>query len=187
MSHKLINLLPEDRIKAWRRDYFIRLGTVGIFLLILLTVIHGTLLFPSYLSLSGKREAKANELAHLQQNLAGSKQSELQARLVSLKGDATYLSKLGTTPSASASVRAILAIPHGGIKLTGFTFNAPSATDSSGQMTVTGVATTREALRAYNLALSGLPFVTAVDLPISAYAQESDIAFTMKLSGTPTP
>lgn len=187
MSHKLINLLPEDRIRAFRRDYFLHLAVAGILLLTLITVIHGILLFPSYLSLAQKRDAKAMELAKLNAGLEGSKQEEVSARLAALKGDATYLARLDKTPSASAAVRAVLAAPRAGIKITSISIT-PSVTGAAdGKMAVSGIAATREALRAYDLALAGLPFVSNADLPINAYAEESNIGFSITLTGTLTP
>ncbi len=54
-------------------------------------------------------------------------------------------------------------------------------------MTVSGMAATRDALRQYATALGGLPYVSKADLPISAYAKDSDITFTITLTGTLTP
>ncbi len=187
MPHNLINLLPEDRIKAFRREYFIRLGAVALFLLTLITIIHGVLLFPSYLSLSQKRDIKAAELVKLNTDLEGSKQTQVNTRLDALKGDALYLARLGAVPSASAAVRAALQVPRTGIRLTSLTFTPPVASAANGKMTVSGIAATREALRAYDLVLSELPFVSNADLPINAYAGEADIGFTITLTGTLTP
>jgi len=187
MSHNLINLLSEDRIKALRRDYFLRLTTVAIFFLTLVVIIHGVLLFPSYLSLTQKHREKVTELAEINAKLEDSKQNEVQTRLAALKGDATYLARLTTIPSASSAVRAVLAVPHSGIRITGISFASPLKNAGSGKMMITGIAATREALRAYDLALSGLPFVSNADLPISAYAEESNIIFTVTMTGSLTP
>lgn len=183
MSHKLINLLPAERVQAFQRDYFLRLGTVGMMLLILLTIIHGVLLFPSYFALSQKRDAKVLELRLLDAGIAGSKEEEIRTRLDALKENATYLARLDQTSSVSAAMRAVLQTPRSGVLLTSFTFTPASSVGGDGKMSVSGVASTREALRSYNRALSALPFISRVDLPIGAYAEETDITFTVTLVG----
>lgn len=187
MYRKLTNLLPLDRVATFRRDYFLRLATVGVCLLIVLIVAHGVLLFPSYLTLSMRRDGAAAELAKVNGSLENSKEGEVSARLAALKGDAIYLARLGSVPSASAAVRALLRVSRPGIRITSLAFTPPTASAADGKMTVSGVASTREALRAYDLALSGLPFVSNVDLPINAYSNEADISFNMVLTGTLTP
>ncbi len=187
MSHKLINLLPEDRVNAFRRGYFIRLATVTVCLLAILTIIHGIFLFPSYLALLQKKDVETRSLAEVDARLAGSKEQEIHARLSSLKGDATYLSRLSTVPSTSGTVRNMLAVPHPGISIINITVAFPTAGATSGKVSLSGTATTREALHTFNDTLSALPFVTGVDLPISSYAQESNIAFSLTVSGTFTP
>jgi hypothetical protein len=184
----LINLLPKERIRAFRREYFVRLGALTLALLALIVIIHGVLLFPSYLALSGARAAKEGELSRATAELANSSGADVNARLASLKSNADYLSGLSDVPTGSAAVRAMLSAPRTGIRITALSFTPPSGKgEKDGKMTVSGVAATREALRAYNLALSSLPFVTSADLPINAYAEEADINFEVTLTGTMTP
>ena len=81
----------------------------------------------------------------------------------------------------------MLFVPHAGITLTNISITPPAVAGGAGKLIISGEAATREALRAYDLALSSLPFVSNVDLPISAYAQTSNILFSMTLTGTLTP
>lgn len=183
----MINLLPPSRTRAFRRSYFIRLATVGFVLLTMLVVIHGILLLPSYLYASAEVRAERSELASTQRAPADNATSA-QAQLTTLKNDATYLGRLGSAPSASGAVRAVLSVPHPGISIVSITYTPPGpASAASAKIVLAGTATTREELRTYDLALSGAPFITSVDLPISAYAQESNIAFSVTLTGTLTP
>jgi hypothetical protein len=54
-----------------------------------------------------------------------------------------------------------------------------------GTLSVSGIAVTRGALRAYQLALQSAPFAVAANLPVSAYAKDTDIAFTITVTLTP--
>ncbi len=186
MHTELTNLLPLERIRSAKREYFMRLATVALFALTAVVLGSGALLIPSYLYLNqeiGVRQARLNELDTL---LVASKGGETSARLTTLNENATYLARLQTTPSATAVLRAVLAAPRTGIVLSGFTFS-PSQKGADARATLTGVATTRETLRAYVEQLSALPFVSNADLPISAYAKESAIPFTITLTGPLMP
>ncbi|KND51181.1 MAG: hypothetical protein ABA06_02615 [Parcubacteria bacterium C7867-001] len=186
MSHQLTNLLPRDRRRAFRSEYFIRLVTVIIALLGALLVLHAVMLIPSYAFLSQQVDERDHQLQTLSSHLDSTEERETSARLAALATDTKYLARLGSTPTASAAIRAVLAVTPNGITLSGLTFAPPKA-GALGRMVLTGSASTREALRAYQAALAALPFVDNADLPIAAFAKDSDIPFTITLTGSLTP
>lgn len=186
MSIELTNLLPEFRKRSFRRQYFLRLGTAMLVALACLTLLHAVLLLPTYLYARGGVERGTAALAALNASADTASEAALTARKGALNATATSLSKLKDAPTASAALQAVLAVPRPGIALTGFTFTAP-ASSAPARMQLTGVAASRDTLRQYAAALGVLPFVTNADLPISAYAKETDIDFTITLSGTLRP
>lgn len=186
MYPELTNLLPRHLIKAFRRNYFLRVATLACMLLAGLVVVHGLLLLPSYIFAHGEVKRQSEQLATLNASLHTTEEVQVRARLTKLSANVAYLNQLGTTTAASAALRAVLSVPRTGITLSGFTF-APGAGKSSGTMGISGMAATRDTLRAYALALGQLPFVTNADLPISAYAQDNNIPFTISLTGTLRP
>lgn len=181
MTSECTNLLPEERVRAFRQLYFLRIAVVSLLLASGVIIVHGVLLLPTYLYLSGAVQERTLALASLSDTLAGSEEQEIQARVAALSEDAAYLARLAETPKASAAVSAVMALPRPGVTLTGFSF-APSASGGA-TMALTGQASTRETLRAYEDTLKAASFVKTVDLPISAYAKERDIGFTVMLSG----
>jgi hypothetical protein len=182
MLTELTNLVPRQSILAFRRNYFFRLATVGIVLLSILIVIHGILLIPSYFYAREEVSSESATLDHLTKSLATTEEQAAQTQLSNLQSEATYLSRLSNTATASAAIKAVLAVPHAGIVLNAFTFTAPTAS-APGSMQISGVASTRETLRSYDSALSALSFVTSANLPISDYASDSNIPFTITLAG----
>lgn len=181
MELELTNLLPEERIRSLRRIYFFRLGVVAVLLLSGVTLVHGVLLLPSYMYLRNQVEERTASLTSLTATLAGSEEKEISVRVAALAEDSAYLARLSSVPKASAAIREIAALPRSGIRLTGFSFAPKEGAES--EMSVTGVATTREALRTFEQSLADQPFITSADLPISAYAKERDISFTISLTG----
>lgn len=186
MSLELTDLLPRERARAFRKDYFLRLATVAVIALCALVVIHGILLLPSYVYVLGRVSSYESRIAALDATLAASEEQEVNARLSALRADTEYLSRLKDSVAGSDAIRGILGISRPGITLTGFSFTPP-VSGKEGKMTVSGTASTREALRSYNLALASASFISRADLPISAYAAERDIRFVITLSGSLSP
>lgn len=184
MSAELTNLLPQDRQAAARREYLIRVASVACGLLTLLALALGAMLVPTYLYLADRVALAESRLGELDAALASSGEGELSSRVASIKADVGRLDAIYASPSAAAAIRTVLLVPSEGVSLGGITFSASLA---EGRMTVTGTAATREALRQYALALSSLPFAKSADLPLSAYAKESDIPFTITLTGPLKP
>jgi hypothetical protein len=186
MRLELTNLLPIDRSRSLKQEYFVRLATVALSGIIVVIVGSGALLIPSYLYLHQEIDVHETSLEKLNTQLSSSQEKQANVRLSALMQNTNYLSRLATTSSATPALKAVIELPHAGIRLTGFTYT-PAGKSADGKMTLIGTATTRETLRAYVDSLGKLPFVTAADLPISAYAKESNIPFSITLVGTLRP
>jgi hypothetical protein len=187
LSSELTNLLPRASVRGLRREYFVRLTTIALGLATIALVVHGVLLIPAYLYTHAEVVREQQELSAMTASASTQEERDINARIAAVKADISYLSRLSTQPTASAAVRAILDVPHPNVKLTGFTFALPSTGTGSAQMTVSGTAANRDALRAYVASLGQQPYITKADLPISAYAKETNIEFTVTLTGTFQP
>lgn len=179
MPDELINLLPRERRRALVRDYRLRLGVVVAWLFTALACAAALLLLPTYLLLTGNISAKEIRLANVESTLSAVDEAGVSARLAALGSAATTLIALGDTPSASAAIAAALAVPRPGIVLSNFGY-VPAAA-----LTLSGRAATRDTLRAYQLALQSAPFARSAALPVSAYAQDTNIAFTITVTLAP--
>lgn len=186
MYRELTNLLPRDQARAILREYFTRLTTVGVIATALVVIAGGAMLVPSYLKYGGDLRVVNAEYERLAISLGASSEQEVSTRLSALSANIAHLTRLETTPKASAALRAVLAIPRDGIVLTGFSY-MPSPKPGENRMTLTGVAGTRAALQRYDLALESAAFVTTSDLPLDTFAEETDLEFIITLTGTLTP
>lgn len=182
MSANLTNFLPPERIRALRGDYRLRVATLSAILLAVLVVVHGILLIPAYLYLSDKADAERARLAELSSGSADGG-AGVAARTAALEQNSARLLAVASSTPASDLIAAILAVPRAGISLVGMSYDAGAAP----RLILTGTASTRDTLRAYDLALDALPYVANAELPLSAYAKESEIPFTITLTGTLRP
>lgn len=184
MHSELTNLLPRERWHALRRDYFLRLGTAAALLASGLVFITAVLLFPTYVFLAASAHTKEARLATIDSTLSSVSEKTLSIRLAALASAASTLTALASTPSVSSLIRAVLAIARPGITLSGFIY-APAAGKNPGTLAISGMATTRDALRSYQIALQSASFARSADLPVSAYAKDSMIPFTITVTLSP--
>ncbi len=184
---ELTNLLPSSQVKTFKREYFLRLATIAVLLLSGVVFAGLVLLIPSYIYERQTAQSKTAMLAQLSTNLATSAEQQANEKAKSITAKLAAIQKLGSSATASTALRAVLAVARPGVILTGFTFTPPGTSGNQGNMQLSGVATTRESLRTYVTALGALPFVSNADLPISAYAQASNINFAITLTGSLQP
>lgn len=184
MREELTNLLPPDRQRIVARDYRIRFGVVIIALLIILTLAAAALLVPTYILLMMSVKTKEARLAEVKSTVPSTDEAVLSARIAALADNIVALKALASVPSASATVRAVLAVPRPGIRISGFTY-AAAVEQTPGTIMISGTAAVRNALRDYQVALQSAPFITSADLPISAYAKDTDITFTITVTLAP--
>jgi hypothetical protein len=176
------NLLPMERRHRLVREYYFRLVVIVVGLGILLLGASAVLLLPTYIFLAGSAQEKNLELAHITATLASADEVSLSARLAALANDAAAIIALSRHPSVSAALRSALAVSRPGIILSGLTYTPdPKATT----LLLTGIASTRDALRAYQLALENMPGVTSASLPVSVYAKDTSIPFVITITLKP--
>lgn len=182
MLKPLTNLLPFARQHLLVREYYYRLGVVAVGIVIVLIGVAAILLMPTYVYLVGNAQEKTNRLDHIKAALSSADEIALSARLTALSNDATALIALSKRPSASAAARAALSVPRPGISLSSFTYT-PGV--KANILLISGIATTRDSLRGYQIALQGMPFAISATLPVSVYAKDADITFTITISLKP--
>ena len=184
MPNDLTNLLPNERRDALVRSYFLRLAVVAVVAASLLIVASMILLVPTYILLTDSMRTKEDHLAAIEAALVSTNQTALSSRLAALSDDAAALSRLTQNPSVSAIIRSALALSRPGVTLSNISYT-PSDGANAGMLAISGIARTREALRNYQLVLQGASFAKAAVLPVSAYAKDSNIAFTITVTLAP--
>lgn len=184
MNRELTNLLPPERQQSLFREHILRMCVVAVVLAIALTLVSAILLFPTYVFLSKSYAIKESRLVGIESAISSADGTAFSARLSALSGDVEILAKLGSAQSASEIIRTALAIPHPGVALSGLAYS-PAAGKNSGILAISGTAASRDSLRNYQMALQSAPFSASAVLPVSAYAKDSDIAFTITVTLAP--
>ncbi len=184
MSDEFTNLLPRERRHGLFRAYHIRLVVVAIWFGSALLVAAAALLLPTYLFLSEAQKTEDARLSNIAKALASSDEAALSKRLATLSRETTVLGALANTRAASAVVGEVLTLSRPGITLSQFSY-LPQSNGKPGTLSVSGTAATRDALRTYQLALQGAPFAQSAALPVSAYAKDANIDFSIVITLAP--
>lgn len=184
MRELLTDLLPPERRRQVMREQRLRLGVVALALLTLLVVSAGALLVPTYTFLRASAQEKRARLASMDQALTSAEEKDLSRRIDALTHDATTLRGLKDAPSASATVRTALLVPHPGIAISGVNYSVAGG-KAPASLALIGTASTRDALRQYQAALDAAPFSAKVDLPVSTFAQDANLAFKITVTLSP--
>ena len=147
----------------------------------ILAIAAAALLIPTYTYLLQAREASNARLADARKNLAAVEGTDFAKRLEALEGEARKIAALATTTPASALVRTLLTVPRPGVILSDIQYTPPGSA-KAGTLAVSGVASTRNDLRAYQLSVQAAPRVASADLPVSSYAKDQNLPFTITIT-----
>lgn len=180
MNRHRINLLPEGRLVSIERTLLVRFGVVVCGGVILLILVASALLIPTRLALTKVGTEKQAQLARLETSDTSSDQTTIANRLDQLLRNVTAVKALSRSASASTALRNVLSIPRTGVALTSFVYTPAQPST----LVITGIATTRENLHDYQAALQTAAFVRTSQLPVSSYAKNVDVPFTITLTLT---
>lgn len=145
-----------------------------------LVVIAALLLVPTYVFLSNDVQSKQAYLANSESKGSVDRAGSAE-RLAILAKSVERIAATKDVSLLSPTVRETLAIARPGIAITNVTIVRGMGAKPS-TITISGDAKTRDALRQYQLSLQGASFARSVSLPVSAYAKDVNIPFTITVT-----
>lgn len=176
------NLLPLTAKQNVRYEYWTRVVTVWVLLIAAALFIVGTLRIPSYVFIQAELdvlEESAAEHNQEQQAFLEAKEGLEQAD----KTAALFLSGYDM-PVFSSVYEKIITLAGPGISVTGVTLGRTEEGFELAEISVTGVAQTRAGLAAFREAVVADEQFVDMNLPISNFAKDSDIAFSVTITPT---
>lgn len=179
----MINLLsPQYKIET-TREYYMRLGILSMVFLIILVVVAGVFLVPSYLTASLDERVKKEELV----NLKSSRDPELEkisTTIQSINKNLLVFKEPYNQESFSQGVlKSILGLQRKGVILYEF-FYSVTETQKEGvvkNFSLRGDALSREELLMFIDELEKTGLFEKVDVPISNLLRGDDISFNLEL------
>lgn len=173
----MFNLLPKTEKEAIRREYRVRLVIVILWMLFATVIIAATLLIPSYFLSSQKEKAAAERFETLSANV----RKENAAAIDSILSDAqSRLSLLShTSPKVFFHDALAQSVAVKGSKISVEEISFTEGEGEAWKFVMRGRAGDRSALLSYAKALERTGIFKKVDVPISDFAKDTDIAFSV--------
>lgn len=176
----MFNLLPKAEKEAIRRAYRIRLAIVILWLSFATLIVASALLLPSFLLSSQKEKAAEQRFKTLSKSVARGNVSDLNTLLSDAQSRLQLLSHNAPEVFLYEMLMRVVPVKGGAVSLSGISFTTVEG--KSRHIDITGVAKNRAALLAYVRALERLGLFEKVDVPISNFAKDADINFSLRAS-----
>ncbi|OHA32617.1 MAG: hypothetical protein A3A22_00390 [Candidatus Taylorbacteria bacterium RIFCSPLOWO2_01_FULL_45_34b] len=179
----MFSLLPSEEKKKIRREYFLRLGIVFLCFSFFSILLASFLIIPLYMLTHGMRKALTQEAAILE-NSPNLKEAEvIKKTLRESKDKIAVLSSESEQREVGGLVAASLQ-KRKGLAITITTFNYSREGNALGIITLEGQSSNRDDLLAFKKRFEQDPLWTSVELPVSNFARDKEISFSLKLSGS---
>lgn len=174
------NLLPVEEKKMVRSDYSYRRMIVALVDLSALILIAGVFLAPAYIVSHFRLKDVAQTAEILESNIALKKRADLGEIAAAMNKKVGALLAAKDT-KMSAYVAGIERHRSPEIKISSFRI-AFTEKEKKAAIAIRGTAATREALLAFTTRLKSDPEYASVDLPISNFAEERNIGFSLTIT-----
>lgn len=176
----MINLIPPIARKKVAREYWLRVSAVACFAVGTVSLIAGVLLLPTYVLIQLQIDVQKSSADTLTDTASSYDVSA--AQLINASRQAQLLVERSQSAVVSSYVQTIETIAGPDIAVIDTEYTKGDVTDA---LSVSGQATTRQALVSFRDQLEANPQFEAVDLPISNLIKDRDILFTITMLGTP--
>ena len=179
----MANLTTEKQKKAIRTDYYVRLFSVSLIVPIaLLGIFLLAYVIPYYISVS-KKDLKVAEQFNSVISVENKENvGESVSKIVTETVDEMKVSELYSSASLVPSVyfSKIISNKNSSIQINSLSFSTPKP--GQGQFVVDGSSKNREGLVAFIQDLKSKAGFVSVDSPVSDFAKDSNIAFTLNIT-----
>jgi hypothetical protein len=180
----MTNLLPQEQQKVIAKEYKNRRTVVALIALACTVIVSAGFLVPSF-ALSNVKLREATNAAELARKRAESigGDSTSTATLQGVRGKLASLAVGANTVQMTELFDRVTDQKSGDIKIGAMTL-VRGVGDQEGVLTVDGLAKNRESLTALMKRLQADSTFTSVEVPVSSFAKDRDIPFSMRLTGT---
>ena len=178
-------LLPEQQDKI-EKEYRLRLIIVALCLLAALFLLIILFLSPSYFLSETKEKAVSDRELLLKKSdvseRAGKANSDLETARTQIKNLSGAFDNSAFSLAAAEVIKEIVSRETLGITIQSFAFSKVVDVPR-GKLQVTGISKTRSELVSFLQSIKKIPMFTKVDFPVSNLAKDTDINFSLAVSG----
>lgn len=174
----MVNLIPPQALKKVKREYWIRVVSVWVWLAASACVIVVILNIPVYVLVQSQLEAFASQ--YEQASVESESFEDAQEAIKQSNEIATLLAGPRKTASFSSIIAKLESLHGGDVSITEFSLTQKTA--KLEPITIKGVAASRAALTSFKDAIEEHPEFMNVVLPLANLARDRDIPFSITVS-----
>ncbi len=176
----MFNLLPDNLKNSIKKDYNLRRLIVVLLFLIFIQISFMVFLFPIWLSSYYKEKEYITMRDEMNSNLSVLNIASTTSNIKTLNNNLAIMDKVLSYPKIVHYLNVVFLNKSKSILIDDISY--VDTNEKSATLTVEGKSVTREALLTFvkNLQTSGA--FSSVDLPISNYAKDKDLDFSIKLT-----
>ena len=174
----MFNLLPENLKKEIKSNYRFRLVAVALLLLIFLQFTTLIFMLPSWISSYYREKDEGSQEQKMNQSLSSADIASIDSQIKTINSRIKILNSALNYPHLIPYINLILGQKTNAIKLSTIDFNLNS---SNVTISLNGISDTRDSLLAFVKVLQATGQFKNVDLPISNFAKDKNINFSLNL------
>lgn len=176
----MFNLLPDNLRKIIVKEYSLRRAIVILFFIIFIQISFMVFLMPTWLISTYKEEDVVLRGADMNGRLSNLNIASTTDDIKSLNNKVSVIQTYLDYPGFNKYLTFILSKQTKSILIKNIAYS--NADSKSVTISVDGTAATREVLRNFVKSLQTSESFKSVDIPISNYAKEKDLVFTIKIT-----
>jgi Tfp pilus assembly protein PilN len=177
----MFNLLPKAEKEAIRREYRMRLAVVILWFSFATLLIASFLLLPAFVLSSAKEKAAVHRFATLSAEVESANGAKLRDLLADTQSRLRFFSKKAPAARWHEILTQLVSLKPDGVSLMSVSFT--DGENGSRRVTIAGTARNRTGLRAFAKSLERVSFFEKIDVPISNYTKDTDIEFSIHITG----
>ncbi len=177
----MANLLPQKERKSFEWEYRSRLVVIILLFFIVTFVIGVVFLLPSYFISQSKNESIARQFELLEKAIELREEDVSVKSLLAVKQKINELTIVNGQVPQTKILQVIIDSMDSHVTVNAFFYI--QSKDKNSEMRITGTAESRTALLSFSDRLKKEELFELVDFPVSSLARDSDIVFSIILSG----
>lgn len=186
----MANLLPVEHKQGITNEYRLRLAASGLGLLAVVLLAGIALLVPSFVLTESRHQQHKSTLNSLNETTVSTSTKENKAAIKEANNKLNLISVDNQNQNQPTKILQLLAeTQSSGVQINSITFvsadDADIEADDSLEISISGVASSRNDLLSFEESLKNRARVSAVDLPIGTLARRENTAFDMTVTIQP--
>jgi len=177
----MFNLLPKEEKATIRREYRVRFAVVALWFSFVTFVCSSFLLLPAYFLSIQKEKAALRQAETLTKSVEAGEAVQLEKVLLNVKDKLAYVDSEQPPLRLYELIREVTKRRSEGVAFT--TLTVVDAGDGKRRINISGKASTRGSIVAFEKALRGSGLFERVELPVSSLAKDANSEFAVDAIG----